>query len=128
MKRIDLPACIAMAYLYLSLSLGVFEPALAQIAALQSEGVLEDEIIISSKIVVPIRELGTAVSIITAEDIQLSGYNSMADLLRTQAGIAASNTGGAGKPTALRIRGEEGYRTLVMIDGVELADPSGTQV
>ena len=94
MKRIDLPACIAMAYLYLPLSLGVPEPALAQIAALQSEGVLEDEIIVSSKIVVPIREIGTAVSIITAEDIQLSGYNSMAGLLRTQAGIAASNRRG----------------------------------
>ena len=128
MKRIDRPACITMVYLSFSLSLGVPEPALAQIEALQSEGTLEDEIIVSSKIVVPIREIGTAVSIITAEDIQLSGYNSMAGLLRTQAGIAASNTGGAGKPTALRIRGEEGYRTLVMIDGVELADPSGTQV
>ncbi len=128
MKRIDLPACIAIAYLSFSLSLGVPETALAQIAALQSGDVLEDEIVVSSKIVVPIREIGTAVSIITAEDIQLSGYNSMAGLLRTQAGIAASNTGGAGKPTTLRIRGEEGYRTLVMIDGVELADPSGTQM
>ena len=100
----------------------------AQIPEPRSAAALEDEIVVSSKIVGPLREVGTAVSVITAEDIQLSGYNSMADVLRTQPGIGASNTGGAGKPTALRIRGEEGYRTLVMVDGVELADPSGTQV
>lgn len=111
-----------------SMVLAIVRPAHAQSADPQSEGALEDEIVVSSKVVVPLREVATAVSVITAEDIQLSGYSSMAGVLRTQPGIGASNTGGAGKPTALRIRGEEGYRTLVMVDGVELADPSGTQV
>src|SRR5690606_17824284 len=51
-----------------------------------------------------------------------------AQLLRSQAGISVSNSGGAGKQTALRIRGEEGFRTLVLIDGVEVSDPTAPQV
>jgi len=101
---------------------------IAQGTGSQAARALEDEIVVSSKIEVPLRYVGTAVSVVTAQDIRLHGYNSIAEVLRTQVGIGASNTGGAGKPTALRIRGEEGYRTLVMIDGIEMADPSGTQV
>jgi vitamin B12 transporter len=89
---------------------------------------IEEVIVVSSRIEVPLREVGTAVSIITSEDIELRGYSALADVLRTQPGIAVTNSGGSGKPTALRIRGEEGYRTLVMIDGVEMSDPTGTQV
>src|SRR5690606_40926730 len=44
-----------------------------------------------------------------------------------QPGIGVSNSGGTGKFTALRIRGEEGYRTVLLIDGVKAVDPSGTQ-
>ena len=88
----------------------------------------EEMIVVSSRIKTPLRTVGTAVSVITAEDIQLRGYNSMAEVLRTQPGIGISNNGGAGKPTSVRIRGEESYRTLVMIDGIKFADPSGTQV
>ncbi len=43
-------------------------------------------------------------------------------LLRTQPGIAVSNSGGSGKNTVVRIRGEEHYRTLLMIDGVKALD------
>jgi len=89
---------------------------------------IEEVITVSSRLDVPLREVGTAVSVITSEDIELRGYSALADVLRTEPGIAVTNTGGTGKPTALRIRGEEGYRTLVMIDGVEMSDPTGTQV
>ena len=89
---------------------------------------IEEVVSVSSRVGVPLQRIGTAVSIISAEDIQLRGYHSVTDILRTQPGIGASNNGGSGKPTALRIRGEEGYRTLVMIDGIKLADPSRPQV
>jgi vitamin B12 transporter len=100
----------------------------AQTSEFQLENFSEEMIVVSSRIETPLRTVGTAVSVITAKDIQLQGYNSMAEVLRTQPGIGITNNGGPGKPTNVRIRGEEGYRTLVMIDGVKLADPSGTQV
>lgn len=89
---------------------------------------LQEVVVISSRIETPVRQVGAAVSVVNREEIALRGYASVADLLRTQPGIAVSNAGGAGKATALRIRGEEGHRTLVMIDGVDISDPTGTQV
>jgi vitamin B12 transporter len=88
-----------------------------------------EEIIVTSSIVAtPRRQLATAVSVIDGPDIELRGYSSLADTLRTQPGIGVTNTGGPGKSTTLRIRGEDGFRTLLMIDGVKALDPSTPQV
>lgn len=84
--------------------------------------------IVSSKIEQPLRQMGTSVSVITEADIANRGYQNVADVLRAEAGITVSNSGGLGKNTTLRIRGEEGYRTRVYIDGVELSDPTTPQV
>ncbi len=90
---------------------------------------IDEEIIVtSSRVEVPLRQIGTSVSILTDQEINLRGYSSLPDLLRTQPGIGVSNSGGMGKQTSLRIRGEESYRTLIMIDGIEISDPTGTQV
>ncbi|MEO0443610.1 MAG: TonB-dependent receptor [Pseudomonadota bacterium] len=85
-------------------------------------------VITSSRIAESIDEVATSVTVLTKEDIEASGYSTVSELLRTVAAVGVSNSGGEGKATALRIRGEEGYRTLVMIDGVDISDPTGTQV
>jgi vitamin B12 transporter len=89
---------------------------------------LEEIVITSSRVPMPMREIGTSVSVITSDEIQQRGFNSLVDILRSQPGIAVSNTGGPGKATALRIRGEEGFRTLVLLDGIDISDASSTQV
>ena len=89
---------------------------------------LEESVVTSSRIEQPLREVATSISVITREDLELKGYTSLADALRTQGSIGVSNQGGTGAVTSLRIRGEEGYRTLVMIDGVDMSDPTGVQV
>lgn len=89
---------------------------------------LEEVVVTASRIETPVRQVGAAVSVVGQEEIALRGYASMAELLRTQPGIAVTNAGGPGKASALRIRGEEGYRTLMMIDGVDISDPTGVQV
>jgi vitamin B12 transporter len=88
-----------------------------------------EEIVVTSSIVpTPRRQLATAVSTIDGATIELRGYDSLAETLRTQPGIGVSNSGGTGKTTTLRIRGEDGFRTLLMIDGVKALDPSTPQV
>ena len=88
-----------------------------------------DEIIVtSSQLPTPRRQLGTAIDVLDGPSIELKGDTSLADILRTQTGIAVSNSGGPGKSTALRIRGEEGYRTLLIIDGLRVLDVAATQV
>ena len=88
-----------------------------------------EEIVVTSSIVAtPRRQIGAAVAVLSVEEIELRGYPSLADALRTQPGVAVTNSGGSGKNTVVRIRGEEHYRTLLMIDGVKALDTSAPQV
>jgi len=101
----------------------------AQQAIADAEGPpLETIIVTASKVESSLERAATSVTIITKEEIALRGYNSLLDTLRTQPGIAASNSGGLGSISTLRVRGEEGYRTRVLMDGVDISDVSGTQV
>jgi vitamin B12 transporter len=89
---------------------------------------LEEVVVTSSRIPMPLREVGTSISVVTQDDIIQLGYSSLYDILRTQPGVSVTNTGGAGSAASLRIRGEEGYRTLVLLDGIDISDTSGPQV
>ncbi|WP_293746141.1 TonB-dependent receptor [uncultured Paraglaciecola sp.] len=92
------------------------------------ENEIEKMVVVSSRVSMPLREIATSVSIITQQDIDARGYANLTDVLKIQPAISATNSGGVGSTTALRVRGEEGYRTLVRIDGVDISDPTGTQV
>jgi len=88
----------------------------------------EELVVVSSRIAVPLRQIGSSVSVITEDEILAHGNLSLHDILRQQPSIGTTNAGGAGKSTSLRIRGEEGFRTLTLFDGLRLLDPSGPQV
>jgi vitamin B12 transporter len=89
---------------------------------------LEVIVVTSNHVPVPLRKIATSISVITAEDIEAHGNLSLVDVLRQLPSIGTSGSGGAGKSTSLRIRGEEGFRTLTIFDGIRLSDPSGPQV
>jgi len=101
--------------------------ALPSTALGQRDAPIEEVVVTSSIVETPRRQIGAAVSVVDGGEIELRGYSSMADVLRTQPGIGVTTSGGQGKTTALRIRGEDHYRTLLMIDGVKAIDPSATQ-
>lgn len=87
------------------------------------------EIVISAnRIPVPAREIGTSVTVLSEEDILAYGNISMSTVLRQSPGISASNYGGQGQTTSLRIRGEENYRTQIRYDGLLLSDPGSPQI
>jgi len=88
---------------------------------------LEEIVVTSSRVAMPLRQLGTSLSVITEEEIRALGFVTLNDVLRTQPAVGVSNYGGAGKASTLRIRGEEGYRTLVLMDGINISDTSGPQ-
>ena len=93
-----------------------------------SQNKLDEIVVTSSRIEMPLRQIGTSMSVITDEDIEKLGFNNTLDILRTVPGVAGSNSGGLGKASALRIRGEESFRTQIYIDGLKVSDPTGTQV
>ncbi|MGH8312060.1 MAG: TonB-dependent receptor domain-containing protein [Gammaproteobacteria bacterium] len=67
------------------------------------------------------------VIVITAQQIQLSGAQSIAQVLQQYAGLDIAANGGPGQPTSLFLRGTNSNQTLVMINGVKInpADGSG---
>jgi vitamin B12 transporter len=89
---------------------------------------LEEIVVTASRIEMPLRVIGSSISVLKEEEIQLRGYPTLADTLRVIPSVTVSRNGPAGSHAAIRIRGEEGYRTRVMIDGVDTGDPTGTQV
>ena len=89
---------------------------------------MEEIIVTSSRVEMPLRRIGTSVSVVSGAAIEQRGSNALFDILRSEPAVAVSNSGGAGKATALRIRGEEGYRTLVLLDGIDISDASGTRI
>lgn len=100
---------------------------LANSPLLNASPLLQEVVVTASRIETPVRELGVAVNVLNADELELMGYQYMVDALRTLPGVAVSNQGGPGKITSVRIRGEEAYRTLYLLDGIEISDPSAPQ-
>ena len=69
----------------------------------------------------------TSVTVLTEEDIETSGQTTLPEILRTTSAVGVSTNGGPGNLTTLRIRGEEGYRTHVYVDGVRNVDVTAPQ-
>jgi vitamin B12 transporter len=88
---------------------------------------LETIVIVSSRVPIPKDKLTTSVTVVNKSDIDSRGSMALADILAFEAGVDTSNSGGLGKNTALRIRGEDGFRSKVYLDGVELSDPTAPQ-
>ncbi len=74
----------------------------------------------------PETQVGSAITVITAKDIEKQQVTYVSDILRTVPGLAVNQSGGGfGSLTQVRIRGAEGNQTLVRLNGIELNDPSG---
>ena len=78
-------------------------------------------------IATPIARAGSAVSVITREDIEQAGQVSVAEILRTVPGVSFTSSGGVGSSTDVRIRGAEEQHTMVLIDGVPVTDTTSTR-
>jgi len=72
-----------------------------------------------------IDDLTSPTSIITDADIIGRGHQYISSLLRALPSIAVSQSGPASGLTQIRLRGSEANHVLVLIDGVEVANPSG---
>ncbi len=96
-------------------------------AAVASEPVAERVIVTATKKSRPPAETGSQVTLITREEIERKGAVFVTDVLRDVPGVGVSQNGGPGGFAAVRLRGEEQYRTLLIVDGLKLSDPSGTQ-
>lgn len=91
------------------------------------ESTEDDLVVTANRVATPVSQLGSAVTVITEKEIEDSQARTATDVLRSVPGLSISNSGGVGRSTAIRIRGAEAYHTKVIVDGVDLSDPSSSQ-
>ena len=86
---------------------------------------LPDTIVVTAnRVGTSLRENANSITVITREQIETSQAVMVSDLLRTAPGLDVVQSGGLGQQTAVFLRGANSEHVLVLMDGVELNDPS----
>ena len=97
----------------------VAAPALAQDATR-----LEEIVVTATRLPTPIEEVASAMTVITRADIARHQYQTLDEAIAAAPGLAAVRLGPAGTQTSVFTRGTESNHTLVLLDGIEITDPS----
>ncbi len=90
----------------------------------QNEFQTEEFVVTATRIETPSREVGSSVTVITAKEIEEKQKTTVLEILRTVPALDVVQSGGPGGTTSIFIRGAKSEYTLVLIDGIEMNDPS----
>jgi len=102
---------------------------LAAVAApVSSQTVLNPIVVSGSREPQPLDRVTADVVVIDAERIRASTADSVEDLLRREAGVQLSRTGGPGQSASVFIRGGSSANTVVLVDGVRVGSATLGQV
>ena len=80
-------------------------------------------VITATRTLTPLENVGSAVSVITREQIEKSQARSLPDLLRTVPGVSVAQSGRPGGQTSVFVRGLNSNQTLFLIDGARITNP-----
>jgi len=70
-----------------------------------------------------IQKVGSAVTVVTREEIERNGWRTVQDALRSVPGVDVAQAGGPGAQTSVFLRGANSTHTLVLVDGVRVNSP-----
>ncbi len=85
---------------------------------------LKNIVVTATRTEIDRRQTGTSLTVITEDDIKKSGKTTIAEVLTGVPGVTVNRTSVFGGETSVYIRGADTGNVLVMIDGVEVNDPS----
>jgi vitamin B12 transporter len=95
-------------------------PNLSQGAEPTSTETLPPLVVTATRTEVPLNQLTTSLTVITAEEIRERQAELVSEVLRDVAGVNVVQTGSMGTATSVFIRGSASNQVLVLIDGVEI--------
>jgi vitamin B12 transporter len=81
-------------------------------------------VVTATRIPTPEAELASSVTVVTADEIAVQQRRTFADVLRTIPGLNVVQQGGPGSVTSVFMRGTNSNHTKVLIDGIDVSDPS----
>lgn len=93
-------------------------------AASESGSSLDEIVVVANRAPEPLSKIGSSVTVLNEAALRDSQATLVSDILSQTPGLAVSRNGGLGQPTSVFIRGAESDQTVVLIDGVQLNDPS----
>lgn len=85
-----------------------------------------ETVVTAARIATPSEAVGSSITVIEGSDIANKQKTSMAEVLKDVPGVHVVQTGGPGNPPSVFIRGAKSQHTLILIDGMEINDPSST--
>ncbi|MEE2879317.1 MAG: TonB-dependent receptor [Pseudomonadota bacterium] len=100
-------------------------PVIAQVAG-EDETRLGAIVIEGSRLDQTQTEVGSSVSVISADDLEKLDVDFALDAVATAPGVTINQNGAFGGNASVRIRGAASGQTLVLVDGVPVGDPSTT--
>ncbi|WP_045836526.1 TonB-dependent siderophore receptor [Hyphomicrobium sp. 99] len=77
-------------------------------------------------IVSPVEQIASSVTVITSKEIQAQQRRTLPDVLKSVPGLNVVQTGGPGGLTSVFMRGTNSNHTKVLIDGIDVSDPSNS--
>ncbi len=84
----------------------------------------ESVIVSATRLPTPELEVASSVTVITADEIAARQERTLPDVLQDVPGLNLVQTGGPGGTTAVFMRGTGANHTKVLVDGIDVSDPS----
>ena len=110
-----------------SVAIGLLAAALVGGAAHAADTDEQVAVVVSAtRVPTPAIEVASSVTLITAEDIEARQERTISDVLKDVPGLNVVQTGGPGGVTSVFIRGTNSNHTKVLIDGIDVSDPSNS--
>lgn len=99
--------------------------ALAVPAMAQGAAPLDETVVVSAtRIPTTVSQVASSVTVITAPQIEARQLRDLPSVLRTVPGLDVVQSGGPGGQTSLFMRGSNSNHTKVILDGIDIGDPS----
>lgn len=84
----------------------------------------EQVVVTATRTATPEDQVGSSISVITADDIAAQQAEALPDVLLDVPGLNLVRTGGPGGTTTVFMRGTNTNHTKVLVDGIDVTDPS----
>ncbi len=81
-------------------------------------------VVTATRIPTPEEQVASSITLVTADDISARQLQTLPDVLKQVPGLNMVQTGGPGGQTSIFMRGTNSNHTKVLIDGIDVSDPS----
>ena len=89
---------------------------------------IEETVVVADRVDTAVTSLAVSVNVLDRELISALGSATLPQLLKSQVGISTTQNGGIGAVIGIRVSGQDAFRTRVLIDGIDISDPSSPQI